>query len=72
MTRAVAFAGTIAKSKQFADMFRQVTGEYVQARKDAGLYADAPALALACDVEQRRRHVQTCCQSLARPGAVER
>jgi predicted helicase len=49
MTRAVAFAGTIAKSKQFADMFRQVTGDYVQARKDAGLDADAPAL--ACDVE---------------------
>ncbi|MBI1378655.1 MAG: N-6 DNA methylase [Frankiales bacterium] len=49
MTRAVAFAGSIAKSKQFAEMFREVTAEYLAAHERDEEVADAPPL--ACEVE---------------------
>ncbi|WP_307858269.1 DEAD/DEAH box helicase [Cellulomonas fulva] len=49
MTRAVAFAGSIAKSKQFAAMFSQVTADYVEARRLAGATTgDDP---LQCEVD---------------------
>ncbi|WNB86450.1 DEAD/DEAH box helicase family protein [Cellulomonas sp. ATA003] len=59
MTRAVAFAGTIAKSKQFAQMFGEVVGDYLAHQRLAasGDYYDVPGQAstghspLRCEVD---------------------
>jgi predicted helicase len=51
MTRAVAFAGTIANSKKFAEVFRSVVADYIEAHELSDDEDDGTPPPLMCEVE---------------------